>query len=766
MKTTTALVLLASVCLAFGSQRMGRAVSAASLPDLQVVLAAHNRGVGLEVPSGGDGANVPVAIGGQTGRRVAGPRSSYLYVKIQHPAYTNGPCAVYVSAEVFDEKFARLMLEYDQASAAPNQQSMYTHAPAAMLLTGSGRWRTVTFVVPDLRLGHGQNGGADFRFVGHDVVFHGITVSPRPPAGFDPDQAVDPEALRALKTNRPAGMELTFGNDASRADAQVFKALGVSSVESYVDWAGVEPEPNHWDWRKWDAQVGVLQKEGLRWVPFLIAGPAYATPLWFQQSPQSHVFQCLEHGGKSCVQSIFNPDLRPRITAFIQAFAERYAASNVIESVLLGVTGIYGESIYPAGPEGGWTARLTGKYHNHHGWWAGDPLAAAAFRAAMQRHYGDIVRLNAAWGTHLADFEAVKTFLPDQAPSDRARADFVEWYQQAMTEWAVFWVETTRRFLPKTEIYLCTGGDGMPSLGADFTAQAKAIAPLGAGIRITNEGSDYTQNFRLTREVATATRLYGTFCGFEPASGVTPTGVVARIYNATASGARQLHFYIPNVLGHDPGAALARFSSNISWLAPRRPRPDVALYLPRETWALEPNLRNRCYDLSRQLRDVVDHDFVTRLSVADGALREQHVLVLAAAPVLEPAAAATIEKWVETGGLLVAVTQRGEQPGERLYDNAAWRDRLFVKAASCGDVLLPSGVNRSAVEKLTRHCGQGRTVFLPGMLPDTVAVARVVAALLPGPVDGKLDGRFATRTDDGVLWYEALSGRIWMEQLR
>jgi len=45
--------------------------------------------------------------------------------------------------------------------------------------------------------------------------------------------------------------------------------------------------------------------------------------------------------------------------------------------------------------------------------------------------------------------------------------------------------------------------------------------------------------------VASATRFYGTYCGFEPASEVSPNGVVARAYNATASGARALHYYIP-----------------------------------------------------------------------------------------------------------------------------------------------------------------------------------------------------------------------------
>ena len=733
------------------------------MPDLSIVLGPQNSGAGLEVPAGGDGANVPVEIGGQPARRVTGACSHFLYVKIQHPAYTNAPCAVYVSAEVFDESFARLGVEYDQACAAPTLQTKYAHVPSTALLTGSGRWRTVTFFLPDLRLGHGQNGGADFRFVGGGLAFRRIVVSTRMPVGFNPDQLIDPEALRVIKTTRPAGMELTFGNDATVGDAQVFKALDVSSVESYVDWAGVEPEFGHWDWSKWDKQVAILQQQGLKWVPFLIAGPAYATPLWFQNSAESHYFQCLEHGQFSRVQSIFNPQLRPRIAAFLQAFAERYAASNVIESVLLGVTGIYGESIYPAGPEGGWTAKLTGKYHNHHGWWAGDPLAIAAFRVAMQQQYGDIAKLNTAWGTRFAGFDDVKTFLPDKAPSDRARADFVEWYQRAMTEWATFWVETTRRYMPKTEIYLCTGGDGVPFLGADFTAQAKAIQPFGAGIRITNEGSDYAHNFHLTREVATATRLYQTFCGFEPASGVTPTGVVARIYNATASGARQLHFYTPNVLSHDFGTALDYFRTNLVWLAPRQPHVELALYLPREAWALDGELRGGCYNVAQHLRDVADLDFVTRLSVADGALRDCRVLVLVEAPVLEPAAAEKIEQWVQAGGTLVVATRKKILPGERLYDLAAWRERNLVVAKSCGDVLMADEVNRAALEKLTRKIGRGKAVFLPGLLPDATAVARVVAALLPNPVDGKLDGRFTTQADDGVLWLDAKNARIWFD---
>jgi Glycosyl hydrolase family 14 len=568
-------------------------------------------------------------------------------------------------------------------SSTPDINSKYTSANDTLLLTSSRQWRRATFHLPALRLGHGQNGGADFRLQGR-YAFRSITLTRRRPEGYDPQQPIDPDALRSLAVERPPGMELTFGNDASPTDAAIFKALSVTSVESYVDWAGVEPEPGKWDWSKWDQQVATLQKARLKWVPFLIAGPAYATPLWFQQGPDAHVYRCLEHGLDSKVQSLFNPRLRPQIERFLQAFADRYRDTGVIESVLLGVTGIYGESIYPAGPEGGWTAQLTSPYHNHHGWWAGDVLAAASFRDALRGQYNSITTLNKAWGTTHGDFAKVAPFLPDQAPNDRARADFVEWYQQAMTDWSVFWVNTTRKVFPNTPIYLCTGGDGNPYL-ADFTAQTAAITRAGAGVRITNEGSDYAQNFSITREVATATRHYGTFCGFEPASAVDAGGVIARIYNATASGARQLHDYTPNTLGQG-AQALQNFRSHAAFLVPRRPRLEAAQYLARETWALDPHAIGRTYALSRVLRDVANVDFVTRRSVIDGHLRQYRVLVLMESAVLEPKAAEAIEAWVRDGGTLIAATQPGETLGGRLYDQAAWRERLLSAVASSGEL--------------------------------------------------------------------------------
>lgn len=888
---------------------------AGSRPDLAVSLGARNEGVGLVVPSGGDGANEPATVGGHPSRRISGERSLYMYVRIEHPAWTNGPADAWAVFEVFDDRMARVGLQYHRADASGGPGDRYTGSPRTAWLTGGRVWRRLVFPVPALALRHGQNHGADFRLAARNLSVRRIELT-----AAKPPDAEAPPVPAALAVRRASGMELTFGNDASPEDAAVFHALSVSSVESYVDWAGVEPERGRWEWSKWDAQVAVLEKAGLKWVPFLIAGPAYATPRWFQDGRESRFFRCLEHGKESRVQSLFNPALRPQVERFVAAFADRYRDRGVIESLLLGITGIYGESLYPAGPEGGWTTRLTGDYHNHAGWWAGDAFAAAAFRDALRARYAGIGDLNRAWGTAHASFEPVEPFLPARAPNDRARADLAEWYQGAMTDWSVFWVRTVRTHFPNAEIYLCTGGDGDPSLGADFTAQAAAIAPFGAGIRITNEGSDCSRNFTLTREVATATRAYGTFCGFEPASGVDATGNVARIYNATASGARQLHCYTDNVLGGDPESP-DLFVRGAPWLTPRVPRADLAVYLPREAWALDPAANGRLGAIARSVRDVADPDFLTRRTVADGFLKGCRMLLLAEAPAVEPAAAEAIESWVADGGtLIVATPADGSTVGGRLYDLSAWRGRLLpplktppqvvtdrlagpppgrwiLQVGSDGDaawldgdwhgpetrgggtcrwsgaqavIRLPAGagtpyrlrlvmhvpraalgdrgtivrvdgrevavvttpgdfdsvldvpapsapqglatlelqcqawkpsavssssdtrelgidvrriewsrvgadgavsgvakvireVDADAVATATRTVGRGRVVFLPGWSARPADLARVVAFLLPHAADGRLDGRFATRVADGILWLDPSKAEIRLE---
>ena len=112
----------------------------------------------------------------------------------------------------------------------------------------------------------------------------------------------------------------------------------------------------------------------MKWAPLVVVGPAYATPKWYRESARSAALRLPGARHPSKIQSLWNPQLRPWVDRFIKAFAERYRDQGIIELVRLGVTGIYGETLYPSGPTDGPIFAIPGLFHNHGGWWAGDPL--------------------------------------------------------------------------------------------------------------------------------------------------------------------------------------------------------------------------------------------------------------------------------------------------------------------------------------------------------------------------------------------------------
>ncbi|MBO4548722.1 MAG: family 14 glycosylhydrolase, partial [Abditibacteriota bacterium] len=313
-------------------------------------------------------------------------------------------------------------------------------------------------------------------------------------------------------------------------EARLWKSLGATSVESYVTWQSVEDAGrDRWDWSVWDKVAETLKEAGLGWVPFLIAGPAYATPAWYRES-EGTPCRCAEHGTDSKIESLWSPRIMEYAERFMKAFAGRYDTGGLIESVLLGIQGDYGEAIYSVSG-GGWTFELPGEYHNHLGFWCGEEPAREAFRRHIVSKYGTIDAVNKAWKTSFPDESGVaypfdseesKAALMQRLPGDphlrRRWLDFVEWYRLSMTEYAGKWMEAARRVFPDRDIYLCTGGISLPEMGSDFSAQCRIAAKYGGGVRITNEGSDYASNFTVTRQVATAGRYYGAYFGFEPAS--------------------------------------------------------------------------------------------------------------------------------------------------------------------------------------------------------------------------------------------------------
>ncbi len=437
-----------------------------------------------------------------------------------------------------------------------------------------------------------------------------------------------------------------------KAHGPLYSEHGVTAFEPYVKWMLMEPEEGAWDPSFYDAELAAIKQHGLKWVPFLIAGPAYATPPWFKESDESVFAIDLATGDVSRDQSIWNPHLRPRVRAWLKQFFEHYDPAD-IQAALLGISGVFGESIYTAGGNI-WTWIWDGHYPQHAGWWCGDAYAEADFRAKMKAQYEDIPALNRAWETELASFDEVKPFVPDDTHTMRARLDFIRWYMGSMTDFAEWWVATTRELAPDVPIMMCTGGGASAQLGADMSAQSKMVAKYGAGMRITNEASDYGANFQLTRHIGSACRLYDTYFGYEPAGGVNENGIVARVYNAVASGAWELFHY-----DNPPrGARGERYKRYLDLMRVREPEIEVGLFWSRTSadLGLAPSLGAA----GRAVRDICDVEFIDELMISDGALDGVKTLVWADGPVTEPETAAAIEQAVRGG--LTLVVPAGWQP--------------------------------------------------------------------------------------------------------
>lgn len=201
----------------------------------------------------------------------------------------------------------------------------------------------------------------------------------------------------------------------------------------------------------------------------------------------------------------------------------------------------------------------------------------------------------------------------------------------------------------------------VPQHGADFSEQCRIAAACGAGVRITNEGSDYVHNLMLTRLVASAGQHHGAFYGFEPAAAVDAVGVAARQYNATASGARQLHEYQNNLIHTRDGQALPRPGAGEAWergrdqLVRRVPRPHVALLHSLPDLALrQAGIAGDALRLARCLRPLCDFAVLDDHLVAAGALVGLQAVFLAPARLWAPTVLECLHAFAASGGLVIA----------------------------------------------------------------------------------------------------------------
>lgn len=570
------------------------------------------------------------------------------------------------------------------------------------------------------------------------------------------------------------------------------RGAGLTSLQSYVCWAEIEKQPGKLDFSAYDELVDKLAACNLKWVPFLILGPDYATPDWFHQSERAVYARCLEHGLESKIQSIWNPHLPEQAERFLELIAERYGKSGVLESVVLGISGNWGEALYPV--SGGFRKDR----HTHPGWWCGDRYALADFRNYAAARYGSLDGLNRAWGAafsapadiHLPDLRqswwlnlayrtiaamprrskslvgpalslvraasgmgfgyfASKLYSPAGKDTDGQTRwlDFVDWYLGSMTRWGEFWLKTARRCFPVIPLYLATGGTGEPRQGADFAGQARLAARYGAGIRITNQSDHYGPSFAFSRLTSSASRFYEAYFTTEEGAVNDPEGVIMRVFDAATSGARG--FYCKSIIGTgpdlcsgrglpagEPTRAAANLVRSRRYLTLSEPVVEIAVFFPNSAIAIDRSVLASLHERSSHLRDLIEFDLVDELMVADGALAGYRFLVMLAGAVYPPAAEG-IAAWVKQGGVFI------RKPGLN-----------FAGDLSPGFFLEEGGL-KSIEKGYTLTLSGGGWDFLRGIGEAVYNRAGKFPWSGSAEIDGERDGVYASRLADRILYYNS-----------
>jgi hypothetical protein len=429
------------------------------------------------------------------------------------------------------------------------------------------------------------------------------------------------------------------------------KDLGVTSIQIYTFWRDFEPEQRgHFDWHLYDGQVESLQKAGLKYVPFILMGPKYAAPDWWLEDPNHRGLVCLEHKRLSPIESIWSPLFRQEISRVLEAFARHYLPMDVFESVQPGICGDYGEAIMPV------TGNWPGDYHTHRGWWCGGQDARASFQNWLTQRFGSLENLNQGWRSHFTSIEEIEPFLPHRTPSRTAWFDLLEWYRSSMTEYAEFWMRECRRIFPDTPVYLCTGGYEEPEHASLFSDQAKISARHQGGIRLTNEGNKFYDNFYSTAYTWSACKYYGAYLGLEPVGPITEKGVRARMFGSAAYGNRQIFHYYSNLMGDEgmPLPAAQALKDYVHLIQETQPDEAVAFFWPGDYIAWVGGAPENVNLALRFIRRLTNCMPVNEAMILDGALKNYKVLVNILPAFTDGKVLETITGWVKQGGVILS----------------------------------------------------------------------------------------------------------------
>jgi len=416
-------------------------------------------------------------------------------------------------------------------------------------------------------------------------------------------------------------------------------ALGYSSIEDYIFGQTNYQEPGEWFWG-YDKEIARSQERA--GFDFTIYPWVWVPAEWYRKKENPPMARCLEHGKDGFGLSLWSP-LLLKFNEQIYAELKREFGDSV-KFVYPGIYGDFGEAHYMAG----WNPWMSPKpEHQHAGFWAGDDLARADFRAKMLKKHGTLEALNSAWKTGLKSGDEITYPKLDGTDPRRYSLDFVNWYYDCMTEFTAKVCGIAMHSFPFVPIAPKLGcGDENPMWGQDNSAIPKALAKMGVGIRSTHGSSP---NFAV-RRLSSACKFYGNRFETETAGGTNRKDAAKKFFIDASCGCSELFEYPTAIL-----EVADIFSACRRNLRGEHSITDVALFFPT-SWH-RANLRKgyppKLVEAAEEFRDLADFDIVDEGMVLDGALEKYKALAMFDADFTEQPVYGRISKWIDAGGTLL-----------------------------------------------------------------------------------------------------------------
>ncbi len=497
------------------------------------------------------------------------------------------------------------------------------------------------------------------------------------------------------------------------------KNMGLVANEDYIAWGAVEREPGKWEWQQHDAMERALHEAGLKYVVY---NWAHFPPVWLREQKEKRtLLKCLEHGEETNYLSVFDPRTIEWYDHFYKNIHDHFG--DRVDDIYACILGPYGEGNYPlAVPD--WI----NMGHCHEGYWCGDEYATRAFQAAMERKYGSIDRLNAAWGKKLASFEEVlppqeiaqKDFKPSLAAfptgEDKRRwLDFITWYHQAIIDFAEQSLKTVLKYYPPSKVRIKPGGSAGGVNPLPWGTYCPGYARMAKGYGIVIQPADCQGAVFADKWMGTAYQFYGVTESTEPATALDQKAFVRRVFSDASAGAKQ--FFTYEFEQHVP-----EIHKYIHLITGKPGETEVAVYCPTTLYRLGANL-GYTIQASNEMRDACEYDVLDEALILDGALDpgRYKALVIYQAEVVDSPVLEKFTAFAKAGGRLIVV---GSTPIQ--------------------DVAGKAWSGSSAIERVDPPNGDKQ--WLPALTKSLSGLKGV---------DGKLDGVWTSRRGEQVLAYNS-----------